>query len=258
MAFVERYHARQGILLASALAFRLFLWLMPLALLLAGVLAAFATGDDHDVRSAVAAAGITGAARDEIAKTIADGHQSWSVAALFGAALFWWGTRTLIRGLAIVNAHAWGVGVRRTRHSRILIFILIFTAMWVGLVASAVLRLDRVVPGGVVLATVLEGAAIAALWLPLAMQLPDSRNDWRDLVPGCLFFGYAMSILHTASRIYIPLRIEHSSRLYGSLGLAAVLLAWLLFVGQVIVGGALMNSVWSDHRAQRRKEPHPG
>ena len=39
LAFLAQYAARQGVLLASAAAFRLFLWLLPLALLVAGVLA---------------------------------------------------------------------------------------------------------------------------------------------------------------------------------------------------------------------------
>jgi uncharacterized BrkB/YihY/UPF0761 family membrane protein len=251
LVFLERYVSRQGILLASALAFRLFMWLVPLALLLAGILAAFATGDDRGVRDAAAAAGITGALREQIVQTLHEGHGSWWIAVSFGAVLFWWGSRTLARSLTLVNAHVWAVPAKRNK--QVLTFVLIFTAGWVAIVASSVFHLDELIPAGVVLATLVEGAAIAALWLPLCMRLPDKRNDWLDLVPGCLFFGYAMSILHTVSRVYIPLRLERSSRLYGSLGLATVILAWLLIIGQVIVSGALMNSVWSDYRAQRRQ-----
>jgi hypothetical protein len=43
LAVLDRYAARQGVLLASATAFRLFLWLVPLALLIAGILAALDT-----------------------------------------------------------------------------------------------------------------------------------------------------------------------------------------------------------------------
>src|SRR5215472_5647916 len=53
LAFAARYTGRQGILLASAVAFRLFLWLVPLALVLAGILAAYATGGDRDATAAV-------------------------------------------------------------------------------------------------------------------------------------------------------------------------------------------------------------
>jgi len=73
LAFAARYTGRQGILLASAVAFRLFQCLLPLALVLAGILATYATGGDRDVTAAARAAGITGAARSEVVSTLHEG-----------------------------------------------------------------------------------------------------------------------------------------------------------------------------------------
>jgi len=253
LAFLARYTSRQGILLASAVAFRLFLWLMPLALLLAGVLAAFATGDDGDVRSAAKTAGITGAASQEVVTALHDGHRSWWVAVLIGSLLFLWTTRTLLRTLTIVNAHAWQAPLPKRRQRDVLTTTLIFAGAWlvVAAVAAAITRIDGLLPGGLLLGVALQGAAVAGTWLLVCQRLPDRRTSWIDLLPGCLLFGFGLAILHLVSRIYIPPRLAHSSELYGSLGIAAVILAWLLIVGQVIVSAALINSVWAEYQAQR-------
>src|SRR4051794_19494601 len=66
LAFIARYTARQGMLLASAVAFRLFLWLLPLTLLVAGILAALASSDSKTPETAAKTAGITGAASQQI------------------------------------------------------------------------------------------------------------------------------------------------------------------------------------------------
>src|SRR4051812_21605253 len=66
LVFVATYHARQGVLLASAAAFRLFLWLMPFALLVAGILAGLSREASGTPQSAAKAAGITGAASQEV------------------------------------------------------------------------------------------------------------------------------------------------------------------------------------------------
>jgi membrane protein len=260
LAFLARYTSRQGMLLASASAFRLFLWLMPLSLLLAGTLAAFATVDYDDIRSAAKAAGITGAASQEVANSLRDGHRSWWTAVLVGGLLFLWTTRTLMRNLTVVNAHAWQVPLPKRRQKYVLATTLLFAAGWVVAfaVAAVITRLDHLLPGGAVLGIVLQGLVVAGVWMAICLRLPDSRDSWIDLIPGCLLFGFALAILHLVSRVYIPRRLEHSSQLYGSLGVAAVILAWLLIIGQVIVSAALINSVWSEYRARRRAAPRFG
>ncbi len=256
LAFAARYTGRQGILLASAVAFRLFLWLAPLALLLAGILSGYATGSDRDVDTAVRAAGITGVARTEVVSALHDGHRSWWVAVLFGAVLLLWATRTLVKILTLVNGHAWDAPLRKHTRREQIRLVLIVVGGWaaVMIVAAAISRLDGALPGGLLLPLVIQILVVAAAWLMVSMQLPDRRTSWTELIPGCVLFGLAITVLHTVSRLYLPYRFERSSRLYGSLGLATVMLAWLLIIGQVIVSAALINAVWAQHRALRAAE----
>jgi len=257
LALIARYTGRQGMLLASASAFRLFLWLLPLALMAAGILAAVAQSQANSasLESASKRAGITGAASQQVVTALHEGHRSWWLAVILGSVFFLWATRTLMRNLVVVNAHLWGTPVPRLKQKHVLITTLVFAGAWIALIGFAALvsQLDHAVPGGFLATFVLSAIATAAVWFVVCWRLPDRRRDWLDLLPGCLAFGVGLSILRIVSRVYLPARFEKSSQLYGSLGVAAVMLAWLLIIGNLIVGSALINVVWSDYRAGRRE-----
>ena len=255
LAFVARYTARQGMLLASALAFRLFLWLMPFALLVAGILAGMAKGSASSLESATRLAGVTGAASQQVVTALRDGHRSWWIAVLVGGLLLLWTSRALMRNLTVVSTHAWQTPARRSGQVQVLITTLVFTGCWIVLFAAAALitRLDRLFPAGLLVAIIVEAVIAAAAWLVVCLRLPDSRAAWTDLLPGCLLVGAGLAVLHAVSRVYLPAKLAKSSQLYGTLGIAGVILAWLLVIGQVIICGALVNSVWADYRAGRRE-----
>jgi uncharacterized BrkB/YihY/UPF0761 family membrane protein len=253
LVFIARYTARQGVLLASACAFRLFLWMLPLALLIAGIGAGVAGHDSASVLTASKTAGITGAASQEVTTALREGNRSWWVAVVVGGVLFLWTTRTLMRNLAVVNAHAWGTPLPKPRQADVLRTTLIFIGIWliIFVVSGLLAELDRLFPGGLLVAILLQGAMVSAAWLMISLRLPDRRSGWLDLVPGCLLIGFGLAVLHAVSRVYIPRKLKHSSELYGALGIAGVILGWLLIIGQVIVSAALVNSVWTDYRADR-------
>jgi membrane protein len=253
LAFVARYTARQGLLLASAVAFRMFLWLMPLALLLAGVFGGISGGKSGNLESASKAAGITGTASQQVVSALRDGHQSWWIAVLIGGLAFLWTTRTLMRNLTLVTAHAWQAPVPKPRQRDVLATTALFAGGVILLLATTalVVRLDQLFPGGLYVAIVLQGICIAAGWALICLRLPDRRTTWTDLIPGSLLVGLGLAVMHALSRVYIPRRLEQSSQLYGTLGVAGVILAWLLAIGQLIVSGAIVNSVWTEYRVER-------
>jgi uncharacterized BrkB/YihY/UPF0761 family membrane protein len=255
LAFFARYGARQGILLASALAFRLFLWLLPLALLTAGILAAVTHDDSGSVESAAKTAGLTGAASQQVVTALRESDRSWVLAVLTGTVLFLWGTRTLVRALIIVNTHLWEAPPHRLRQKDVLFTSLSFAGVWVLLFAClyGIHRVVRLAPAGVVWTILVQGCIVSAVWLLMSLKLPDRRRDWLDLVPGAALVGFGLSIMNTVGRIYLPARFNHSSAIYGPLGIASVMLLWLLLIGQLIVSGALANAVWHDYRAERNQ-----
>ncbi|MCW2549374.1 MAG: hypothetical protein JWN96_3834 [Mycobacterium sp.] len=254
LAFLAQYTARQGVLLASAVAFRLFLWLLPLALLAAGILAAAAADSGNSIGSASKSAGLTGAASHQVAQALRDGHRSWGIAVITGGVLFVWATRTLMRTLTVASAHAWATPVPKAGQKRILITTLMFAATWLLVFActAALHKLGRVVPGGLLLGFLAQGLLISVAWLLISQRLPDRRQSWHELIPGSLFFGFGLALLSLVGRVYLPPRFAHSSAVYGSLGVASVMLVWLLLIGQLIISSAFINSVWCDYRRDRQ------
>lgn len=253
LSFAAQYVARQGILLASAIAFRMFLWLLPLALLVAGILSGLARSDSRSIESASKQAGLTGAASQQVVTALRDGNRSWVIAVITGGFLFLWTTRTLMRTLTVANAHAWAAPVPRPKQKDVLITTLIFAGAILVLFAC-VAGLHKVVhafAGGILLGFLGQGAIISAFWMLVIRRLPDRRTSWLDLIPGALLFGFGISLLSVVGRIYLPPRFAHSSAVYGSLGIASVMLIWMLLIGQLVVSAALANSVWTDYRKDR-------
>lgn len=254
MVFVSRYIARQGMLLASAVAFRVFLWLVPVALLAAGI-ASWLSGMFPGFAAALAdASGVTGIAARQMTTTITDGRQSWWVAAVVGLVGMLWTTRTLVRNLIVANAHTWGATIpRRRRQKDVMITSLLFDGLWFFTIVAGVLaaRLDRYFPGKIIISVVVHAVIISVAWFVVSSRLPDRRHSLADLIPGAVLFGTCMGLVILVGRVYLPARLEHSAAIYGSLGIAASILVWLLVIGQLVVASSLVNVVWLDFRAQQ-------
>ena len=123
---VTMYVARQGMLLASAIAFRTFLWLMPLALLAAGLLTGLGRGFPLFSERAQSTTGVAAVARQQVVAALEDGGQSWWVAVVVGFFGFLWTTRTLMRNLIQATAHIWDAPTRRLPQRQVIISSLVF------------------------------------------------------------------------------------------------------------------------------------
>jgi uncharacterized BrkB/YihY/UPF0761 family membrane protein len=253
LAFLARYAARQGALLASATAFRLFLWLLPLALLTTAAFAAVVDDAGRQLEDAGRAAGITTPVREQLLSSLHEAHRSWWIAAALGTVLLVWTTRALVRTLALVHAHIWGIPTPRQPQRQVLVtglaldavlLVVVLAATFVG--TSSHLEVLRQVVG-----VPLRIAAVAGGWVLICRRLPSRSLRTRDLVPGCVLFGIGMVAVDAVGRLFLPAHFARSSALYGSLGTAAVLLAWLLVIGHLIVATSFVHVVWSDYRRQQ-------
>ena len=158
-----------------------------------------------------------------------------------------------MRNLVVVNAHLWGVPVPKRRQRDALVTSLIIAGGWIVVVTAIgfLWRLHDINVAGTLVAIVVPGLLLAAAWMVISRRLPSGSYDPVDLAPGCLAFGLGLAILNAASRIFLANRFEHSSKLYGPLGIAAVILGWLLIIGHLIISSALINVVWSEYRRDR-------
>jgi membrane protein len=244
--FVRRWTSTNASVLAGHIAYRVFVFILPLLVLLVGLLG-FAASSGTDIEStADENSGIGRALASTLADTgdqAKDGRLQLVVLGTF-AVLF--AASGLVKALQLVFAAAWGVSPKSGR-SRIVVLIRFIPGV---LVILGVVALRQWISksgfvltvGSEVLGMVIDAVALLAL----SLVLPSRATRVLDLVPGAVIGGIGLGALHIATLVYFPSRIDRASQLYGTLGVALVALLYLFLVGQVLVASALTNAVWVD------------
>ena len=97
-----------------------------------------------------------------------------------------------------------------------------------------------------------QAAVTALLWLALSMAMPRPAGvSWTALIPGALLFGGGFQGFSVAVSVYFAPRAARASTLYGSLGVALVLLVSLVLFARLAVAAAELNATLWERRAQR-------
>src|SRR5205085_1166203 len=72
------------------------------------------------------------------------------------------------------------------------------------------------------------------------------------LLPGGVLVGVGAQVLHMVSVYYLGSKITSASEMYGSLGAAAAIIAWLYLIGRLFVASAMLDAtMWE------RAHPEP-
>ena len=245
----ERDGRMGGSVLAGALAFRLFVPLLPLALLLVATLD-YATTEDPATPSSISdSLGISEAMLKTIAgsaKLSESARISVVAFAMFALVI---SSLSAVRALRAIHALAWGMPLGRfpRAFSAALAFIgwmLVFIGLW----ALGGWARKTLGPFGIpVTAALLAGFFVG--WLAVSMMLPHPPGlSWRSFFPGALLVAIGLEGIHLATVLYISHKAERASASYGALGVALVLLLWLYLLGRLIVASAFLNAVVWDKR----------
>ena len=235
-----RDHEMAGSLVGSALAFRLFLFFVPMLLFLVGVAGLFAdVVDRHDLDEA----GITGTIANQIDSALSQpGSTRWLAIGfgLFGMAS---AGRTLSKVTVAASCLAWRLPVRTKASYR---FVGAMVGMLFGIaVVTVVINYIRHHLGiGVAGLSFLAGLAIYALaWLVLSALLPRPSSDPGALLPGAVIVATTIAGMQAISQLYLPGRFESASELYGAIGVTIVTLGWFFIVGRAIVLSLVVDAV---------------
>jgi uncharacterized BrkB/YihY/UPF0761 family membrane protein len=238
-----------GGVMAGALAYRLFIWLLPLALVAVAGLGFAADASSGSPEDAAESLGLDGLVSSSIANA-ANSPNRW-YALLVGVPILVWATRSLLRVLIVAHRLIW----TETRAAapkpkllpslRLLGLLLCFAA--VSTVASAV-RAWSTAPG--VLATLLALAPYAALWVLVCVRLPHRDAPWTALIPGAVAFALGMEILHAVIAYVITPWALAKQGTYGALGLAAALLVGLFLISRLVVASAVVNATLWERRSR--------
>jgi len=245
----ERDSRIAGGMLAGAVAFRLFLLVVPLLLILvAGLGFLHASGTE---RSASTELGFSQTLVSTMSTVGQNAERGRWVTLWVGLVAAVFAVRTMIKSLRIVHNLAWGTTRKPSANRPVDLVVGVGIVTLVVVMAGSSQWIRARTPGGGLLASIAVAAIAAALYLVVELVLPKAEGaSWVRLVPGAILVGVGMQLLHGVTVFYFAGRISRMSQTYGPLGVAIVALLWLYILGRMMVGAAVLNATLWD-REQR-------
>lgn len=233
---------RAGSLLAGGIAFRVFLWLLPAALLSAGLIGFFqpsgSAQPDHVARKLGLGASVAAIVRHATMQS----HKAPGAVLAIGLVLMLYMSMSLIRALRTAYVLAWEEPFGRRPHllrdGAILSAALLFALS----AQTGIAYLRHEVGLASVLLSLLSIGIAIGLWLGVSLLLPHGDAHWRALVPGAALFAAGVGAMHFVTVYYLAPKLAREGSLYGSLGTAAVLLLWLFILSRIAVASAFLNA----------------
>jgi len=250
--------AAGGGVLAGAVAFRVFLFFVPYMFMVVTVFGVGASASDESPGTLARDNGIGGLAAKALS-SVGDlsGTERIATLAVVGFALLL-STRALIKVLRIVHALVWktraGKQPSMLRAAGGLVLIVTFALGVSALIGK--LRAGSFLLG--VLATVLFVAIPFAVWVFVSWHLPHAPDmPWTAFIPGALFFGVGIEVLHLITVYWIARQVESKTSTYGAIGFALALLLWAYLLGRLVTSAAVINAtLWT--RDEERRERRTG
>jgi uncharacterized BrkB/YihY/UPF0761 family membrane protein len=257
---VERDATAGGPVLAAAVAFRIFLFLVPYVFVLVYGFGLFSSATGEDPQDVAAKAGIAGLLASTIEIAADQSLFSRLVVFIIAAYALFTTSRTLLKVLAVVHALAWQVRPpRRLKLTKpALLFIVMVTAALALVQAINWLRDQSFIAG--LGAEILFIAVPTVAWLVVSMRFfvhaPDA--GWRDLLPGALLVGIGFQVLHFVTVYWITHLLESKSETYGAIGAALAILFWAYLLGRILAASAVLNSsAWQQRHGTPLPPPPP-
>jgi uncharacterized BrkB/YihY/UPF0761 family membrane protein len=247
-----------GSALAALVAYRLFVWLLPFALVAVFVIELF-HDEPLNPRDATDTFGIAGYVGASISQATATAGGPGLVSGLvIGGLVLLYATYALLRALRVVHALVWHT--RPTRIQRPLPATVFGLAVLVGIMLGRGF-LDGVVDSLAgplrVLLELATYALVPALWLVLSRRMPNRARHWTDLVPGALLIMAGAAVIHALVALVLFPYLEQKAETYGGLGLAAGLMLALYGIGWLVTASAALNAELVDRRQAREAAGTP-
>ena len=264
-AVVQTFSKAEGALLSGSMAYYTFLSLLPLLMVVAFVLATFAS-PEPGAREAVAEAlnqAFPGVGTDVFEGVISQVVQNSAVLGVFGLLSTFYAGSGFVGSMTACMNRMWGLPTGRNPVGQKIVNILIVMMLGTVLLGSALLtiwvsataqRTLELQPTSPVISMIEELAGPTSMLLVLLLLyrlLPARRHSWLSQVPGAILGGFGFYVLKRGFDLWA----SHSAGigvLPRSLVSVTLLLVWLGFFGQLILYGAALNVVL-DRR--RRGEP---
>jgi membrane protein len=241
MHIYRRDRQISGTVVGSAIAFRLFLFFVPLLLFLVGVAGFISNSVDADEFNEEAR--LTGSLAAQIEAALSQPTQTRWFAVLIG--LFGIGTTgySLSKVMVASSALGWQLPDRPKASPKV-IGAFVGLIAGIGLVAIVINWIRAELGLGVASISFLAAFCIYVIaWLIVSMVLPKATTDPGALLPGAAIVALTLTGMQAVSQLLIPGRVSRASALYGTFGATIVTLGWFFILGRAIVLGIVCNAV---------------
>jgi uncharacterized BrkB/YihY/UPF0761 family membrane protein len=240
LAVADRDRQAAGTLIGAAIAFRMFLFFIPLVLFLVGA-AGFAA-EVVDVDQVSDATGITGELAEQIRSAFEQSATTRWVAVLAGLVGMATTGRSLSRVMCAASSLAWQIPVVLKVSVRVIGAVVGLVS---GLALSATIvnriRIELGIPAASV-SFLAVFVLYLVVWTLLFWLLPRSTPDPGALLPGAVIMAVAQSGMQLVAQLYLPGQIGRASALYGAIGTAIVTLGWFFILGRSVVIAMAVNA----------------
>jgi uncharacterized BrkB/YihY/UPF0761 family membrane protein len=247
---MERNTGVAASVLSGGLAYRFFLWLLPFALIVGGVLG---LGNAETTQEAIASGGLPGAVVDMIGDMArqAETNSWWLI--LCGVPLLLWEGYAGARAIQLIHSLVWHETPDKLKPLKSSLAFsggMCLVVMVVGL--TWWLRDQPELGQLAVLAiTVLP---LAGMWLLLSLWLPHGSASWPELLPGAFLVSIGFQVTHGLVVYFFAPKLESAMSLYGVMGVVTTLLFFMWLLGRIVVTAPILNSALHDERLRRRAE----
>jgi uncharacterized BrkB/YihY/UPF0761 family membrane protein len=242
-----------GGIMAGALAYRLFIWLLPAALVAIAGLGYAADAASVEPQDAAESVGLAGIVSSSVANSAQSSSRAYAL--LVGLPILLLATRSFLRTLTIAHRLVWTDVRTAARKPTAVATVRLLVAM-VGLLAistlAATARHASLIVGTIALLVLV--IPYSAVWLVVSLYLPHRDAPWQSLLPGALVLGIGLEMMQAATTYFIGPSAESKQGTYGSLGLAAALLLGLFFISRILVATAVVNATLWERRARGREQ----
>jgi uncharacterized BrkB/YihY/UPF0761 family membrane protein len=238
-----------GGIIAGALAYRLFIWLLPLALVAVAGLGFATEASSGTPQEAAESLGLEGLVSSSVASAARSANRWYAL--LIGIPVLVWATRGMLRVLIGAHRLVW-LDVRQTAPKPTLVRTLELLGLVLGFWIVSLLAggFREWSPGTGVVATLVAVLPYVALWLLISLQLPHRDAPWTALLPGALLYGVGTEVLSVVAAYVITPWALAKQGTYGALGIAAALLFGLYLISRLIVGAAILNATLWERRTR--------
>lgn len=238
-----------GGVMAGALAFRLFLFLVPTVMFFftaVGTASKIASTSTSDMARV---AGISGVLAKGVVNTesLSTG-QKWTLLLVSGYAMIV-AARSLVSTLAAAVSLAWQmprVRMRKTIPALAFIVFFVLTSWLTSLLGR--LRAASPTPG-ITLTIAWIAIPLVAIWW-LMSKLPHRNAPIWALLPGAVVTAVGLQVMHLVTVIYIATSAESKSETYGVIGISLAALLWCYLTGRLVIGATVLNAaLWRRYEA---------